>query len=104
MNRNGISQLTWLQYRENLIKSSPENRQLLEKIESSDFVVCLDDSKPITRDESSRACWHGDGRNRFFDKPLQFIVFENGKAGFMGEHSCMDGMVTCRLNEYICDG
>ncbi|KAG1382409.1 hypothetical protein G6F61_002291 [Rhizopus arrhizus] len=94
----------WTEYRENLIKSSPENRQLLEKIESSDFVVCLDDSKPITRDESSRACWHGDGRNRFFDKPLQFIVFENGKAGFMGEHSCMDGMVTCRLNEYICDG
>ncbi|KAG1053835.1 hypothetical protein G6F46_002130 [Rhizopus delemar] len=94
----------WTEYRDNLIKSSPENRQLLEKIESSDFVVCLDDSKPITRDESSRACWHGDGRNRFFDKPLQFIVFENGKAGFMGEHSCMDGMATCRLNEYICDG
>ncbi|CEI91232.1 Putative Carnitine O-acetyltransferase [Rhizopus microsporus] len=75
-----------------------------EYIESSDFVICLDDSKPVTRDEGSRACWHGDGRNRFFDKPLQFIVFENGKAGFMGEHSCMDGMATCRLNEFVCDG
>lgn len=57
----------------------------------------------MTRDEGSRACWHGDGRNRFFDKPLQFIVFDNGKAGFMGEHSCMDGTATCRLNEYVCD-
>ncbi|CAO3678708.1 unnamed protein product [Rhizopus stolonifer] len=94
----------WTEHRENLINASPENRSLLDKIESSDFIICLDDSKPITRDEGSRACWHGDGRNRFFDKPLQFIVFENGKAGFAGEHSCMDGMATCRLNEYVCDG
>lgn len=25
------------------------------------------------------------------DKPLQWIVFANGEAGFIGEHSCMDG-------------
>lgn len=67
--------------------ANPENANLLEKVESSDFVICLDDQTPVTRDEGSRACWHGDGRNRFFDKPLQFIVFENGKAGFMGEVS-----------------
>ena len=63
----------------------PENKKLLEKIESASFVVCLDDFEPVTRDESCRACWHGDGRNRFFDKPLQFIIYDNGKAGFMGE-------------------
>lgn len=84
-----------------MIAAHPDNKTLLEKIESSSFVMCLDDSKPITRDEGSRACWHGDARNRFFDKPLQFIVFENGKAGFNGEHSCMDGTATCRLNEYV---
>ncbi|KAI9347533.1 acyltransferase ChoActase/COT/CPT [Pilaira anomala] len=94
----------WTEYRENLVSANPENAKLLEKVESSDFVICLDDQTPVTRDEGSRACWHGDGRNRFFDKPLQFIVFENGKAGFMGEHSCMDGTATCRLNEYVCDG
>ncbi|GAA5814091.1 hypothetical protein MFLAVUS_007581 [Mucor flavus] len=94
----------WTEYRENLVAANPENATLLEKVESSDFVICLDDQTPVTRDEGSRACWHGDGRNRFFDKPLQFIVFENGKAGFMGEHSCMDGTNTCRLNEYVCEG
>ncbi|KAI8061277.1 acyltransferase ChoActase/COT/CPT [Thamnidium elegans] len=94
----------WTEYRENLVAANPENANLLEKVESSDFVICLDDQTPVTRDEGSRACWHGDGRNRFFDKPLQFIVFENGKAGFMGEHSCMDGTNTCRLNEYVCEG
>lgn len=28
------------------------------------------------------------------------IVFENGKSGFMGEHSCMDGTPTLRMNEF----
>jgi carnitine O-acetyltransferase len=30
-----------------------------------------------------RALWHGDGCNRFFDKPMQYIVGPNGQAGFM---------------------
>ncbi|KAI7857913.1 acyltransferase ChoActase/COT/CPT [Circinella umbellata] len=94
----------WTEYRETLLAANPENKKLLEQIESASFVVCLDDSTPVTRDEGSRACWHGNGSNRFFDKPLQFIVFDNGKAGFNGEHSCMDGTATCRLNEYVTDG
>ncbi|KAI8385598.1 acyltransferase ChoActase/COT/CPT [Blakeslea trispora] len=94
----------WTDYRDLLLAANPLNKQIMDKIETASFVVCLDDLTPNTRDEFVRANWHGDGRNRFFDKPLQFIVFENGKAGFMGEHSCMDGTATCRLNEYICDG
>ena len=35
--------------------------------------------------QACRALWHGDGRNRFFDKSIQLIVFSNGKAGFNGE-------------------
>lgn len=93
----------WADNRDLLLAAHPQNKELLEKIESSSFVVCLDDSKPVTRDQVSRGCWHGDGRNRFYDKPVQFIVFENGKAGFLGEHSSMDGTPTCRLSDYICD-
>lgn len=29
------------------------------------------------------------------------IVFENGKSGFNGEHSCMDGTPTSRLNDWL---
>lgn len=32
---------------------------------------------------------------------LSVIVFENGKSGFLGEHSCMDGTPTLRLNEFV---
>ncbi|CAG8458610.1 2849_t:CDS:2 [Acaulospora morrowiae] len=92
----------WTNYRNLLLSASPENEKLLKKIESSVFAVCLDDTTPVTRDELSHACWVGDGRNRFFDKSLQFIIFENGKAGFCGEHSSMDGTPTCRLNDFIC--
>ncbi|KAI8868308.1 acyltransferase ChoActase/COT/CPT [Ramicandelaber brevisporus] len=91
----------WTDYRQALIAASPQNAALLSKIETAAFVVCLDSSSPVTRDELSRACWHGDGRNRFFDQALQFIVYENGKAGFMGEHSRMDGTPTCRLNDFV---
>ena len=82
------------------------------------IVVCLDDTKPITREETSWACWVGDGKNRFYDKHqctrhfifcsslrrltvLIVIVFENGKSGFLGEHSCMDGTPTLRMNEFV---
>ena len=29
------------------------------------------------------------------------VVFENGKSGFLGEHSCMDGTPTLRMNEFM---
>jgi carnitine O-acetyltransferase len=73
----------------------------LEAIEASSFIVCLDDASPVTLEERAHQYWHGDGSNRWFDKPLQFIVNDNGTAGFMGEHSMMDGTPTHRLNDYV---
>lgn len=91
----------WTDAREALLQASPKNKQSLEKIEGSMIVVCLDDTKPVSRESISSACWTGNGRNRFFDKQ-QLLVFENGRSGFLGEHSCMDGTTTLRLNEFIC--
>ena len=34
----------------------------------------------------------------------EFIVFDNGKAGFNGEHSMMDATPTSRICEFICEG
>lgn len=38
-------------------------------------------------------------RNRWMDKPCQFVVADDGAAGFVGEHSVMDGTPTA----YLCD-
>ncbi|KAG9244198.1 acyltransferase ChoActase/COT/CPT [Calycina marina] len=91
----------WTDARHILIKAHSSNAQSLKTIESASFVVCLDDASPVTLEERSHQYWHGDGANRWFDKPLQFIVNDNGTAGFMGEHSMMDGTPTHRLSDYV---
>jgi carnitine O-acetyltransferase len=91
----------WTDMRERLIKTNPSNEAALEQIQAASFVVCLDDAAPITLHERARQYWHGDGSNRWFDKPLQFIINENGTSGFNGEHSMMDGTPTHRLNDYV---
>ncbi|KAG4025647.1 hypothetical protein MFRU_053g00160 [Monilinia fructicola] len=91
----------WTDAREVLLKANPSNAKILKEIESASFVVCLDDAAPVTLEERAHQYWHGDGANRWFDKPLQFIINNNGTAGFMGEHSMMDGTPTHRLNDYV---
>uniref|UniRef100_A0A0K3CET4 Nucleolar GTP-binding protein 2 n=2 Tax=Rhodotorula toruloides TaxID=5286 RepID=A0A0K3CET4_RHOTO len=91
---------TWTQARTNLIQHDAQNEKLLERIESAIIVVSLDSNSPYTREEHSWGLWVGDGKDRWFDKH-QLIVFENGKSGFNGEHSCMDGTPTSRLNDWL---
>lgn len=85
---------------ENMTKS-PVNTASLESIFASSFVICLDDNSPVTIEEKSQNCWHGDGENRFFDKPLEFFISKNGNSGFLGEHSRMDATPTVQLNNTI---
>jgi carnitine O-acetyltransferase len=87
--------------RENLLAASPLNAATLKEIEASSFIVALDSATPVTLEERAHAYWHGDGANRWYDKPLQFIINDNGTAGFMGEHSMMDGTPTHRLCDTV---
>lgn len=80
----------WASAREQLVADG--NEELLERAEAAALTVCLDDHAPEKKADVARALWHGDGRNRYFDKPVQIVVFRNGKAGLVGEHSMMDGM------------
>lgn len=97
----GINRDNAVRGRAALLAAHASNADALREIESASFVVCLDDASPITMEERAHAYWHGDGANRWYDKPLQFIVNDNGTAGFMGEHSMMDGTPTHRLNDYV---
>ncbi|CAK7211530.1 Carnitine O-acetyltransferase mitochondrial [Sporothrix bragantina] len=91
----------WADARKALIEASPINAESLKAIDSAAFLVCLDEAAPVTFEERAHQYWHGNGSNRWFDKPLQFIVCDNGTAGFMGEHSMMDGTPTHRLNDWV---
>ena len=61
------------------------------------------DTSPETREEVGRALLHSDGKNRFWDKSMQLVFFENGKGGYLGEHSMMDGTTTTRMVNYVLD-
>lgn len=90
---------TWADARDELVRNG--NESVLRAIESAVVIVNLDDSAPVSRTEVAAALWHGDGRNRFYDKCIQFAVFENGKAGLLGEHSMLDGMPMARYADYL---
>jgi carnitine O-acetyltransferase len=93
----------WTDAREILLKVHPNNATALAEVEAASFVVCLDEASPVTLTERAKHYLYGNGQNRWFDKPAQFIINDNGTAGFNGEHSMMDGTSTHRLNDYVCD-
>eukprot|EP00949_MAST-11_sp_MAST-11-sp1_P004559 g4559.t1 len=77
------------------------NRSFLEAVQRSIFCICLDDSNPLCREDVSRLLWHGDATQRWFDKTIQIVVFENGKAGLVGEHSQFDGLPMSALANFM---
>ncbi|KIK61686.1 hypothetical protein GYMLUDRAFT_166051 [Collybiopsis luxurians FD-317 M1] len=93
------------------LASSTHNSQILDAIHSSAFIISLEEGAPTSPEQRSRFLWHGqisNGQavglqNRWVDKPCQFIVYDNMYAGFMGEHSIMDGTPTVRLCDEVLD-
>ncbi|KAJ2786128.1 Carnitine O-acetyltransferase mitochondrial [Coemansia javaensis] len=88
---------SWHAARESLLAAAPENARSLRTLESAAFVVSLEPTAPATADELARACYCGDGTNRYFDKNFQILVFANGRYGFNGEHSLTDATTDMRL-------
>ncbi|XP_048586991.1 carnitine O-acetyltransferase isoform X2 [Nematostella vectensis] len=93
------------------------NRANFEMIESSICILCLDKPCPpstqvpsITECPSDsvtgRQTLHGDGieynsLNRWFDKPNQFTVSEDGHCGVCYEHTCAEAPTVGRMWEEI---
>ena len=93
----------WAEKRTSLLAIREENHSALAEVENAAFVLCLDRNSPEAIEDVSKMLLHGDGQDRFFDKALQFIVFNNGKTGINFEHSGVDGSVMLRLVGYIYD-
>jgi carnitine O-acetyltransferase len=93
----------WAASRANLLQTSANNRDAMTAIEDAAFALCLDENTPEEITEVSKQLLHGDGKDRFFDKSLQFIVFKNGKTGINFEHTGVDGSVMLRLVAHIYD-
>lgn len=66
--------------------------EALEILQSGAILLNLDDESPVSRQELGDLYWTGgskSGENRWFDKSIQIMVTNNGKAGLIAEHSMM---------------
>uniref|UniRef100_A0A3B3BDI2 Choline O-acetyltransferase n=1 Tax=Oryzias melastigma TaxID=30732 RepID=A0A3B3BDI2_ORYME len=97
----------WAEARSILIREST-NRDSLDMIERSMCLLCLDEASGPELSDATRATLmlHGggapkNGGNRWYDKPMQFVVGEDGCCGVVCEHSPFEGIVLVQCSEYL---
>ncbi|KAL3921881.1 MAG: hypothetical protein SGILL_002511 [Bacillariaceae sp.] len=95
----------WARGREDILKvGGIAMKDALERLESGAILLNLDDEAPVSRQECGNLFWTGSlksGENRWFDKSIQIMVANNGKAGLIAEHSMMDGMPVINFANYL---
>lgn len=79
----------WARHRDELLRDA-RNAQTLSLLEKALFVVCLD---PGVTAGLSANLHDGNSHNRFYDKSMQIVVMEQGKAGLCFERAAVDGSV-----------
>jgi len=92
----GVNRDRWADAHGHLVASSPTNVATLREIHHAAFVIALDEATPDPwkgereLEAWSKLLWTGgaEGGNRWWDKPLQWVVYRNGETGCIGEHSC----------------
>ena len=91
-----IKRASWAVVRQGIAALDPENARSLDLLNSALFIVCLDETAPANIEAGSQNALHGDGKNRWFDKPLQLIFTANGYSSINVEHVGIDGFVIMR--------
>ncbi|XP_028584281.2 choline O-acetyltransferase [Podarcis muralis] len=97
----------WAEARTILVEDST-NRDSLDMIERSICLVCLDSPSGEEPTDTNMALQllHGggyskNGANRWYDKPMQFVVGRDGVCGTVCEHSPFDGIVLVQCIEHL---
>ena len=91
----------WAKTRTDLKAASAQNQTNLDLIETALFVINLDDVTPSSELAACDDLLHGGPGNRWYDKALQLIVFENGWAGINIEHCGLDGTTILNFVDHI---
>jgi len=95
----------WANAREKLLQAGGlVMEDALECLQSGAILLNLDDEAPVSRQECGELFWTGglkSGPNRWFDKSIQIMVTDNGKAGLIAEHSMMDGMPVINFSDFV---
>uniref|UniRef100_A0A673AS02 Peroxisomal carnitine O-octanoyltransferase n=1 Tax=Sphaeramia orbicularis TaxID=375764 RepID=A0A673AS02_9TELE len=106
---DGVAALTteertrWAKAREHLISIDPHNKTILETIQSSLFVISLDETKPYSTPEKLHKCTAltGNPTIRWGDKSYNSIIYADGTCGSNCDHAPYDAMVLVSLCWYV---
>ncbi|XP_077455304.1 peroxisomal carnitine O-octanoyltransferase-like isoform X3 [Stigmatopora argus] len=108
---HGVAALTtdqrtrWAKAREHLISIDPHNETILETIQSSLFIISLDDAKPYSSAENytniAVEALKGNPTNRWGDKSYNSLVFSDGTFGSNCDHSPYDAMIMVSMCWYV---
>lgn len=91
-----MKRAAWAVVRQGIETLDAENTRCFDLLDSALFVVCLDDTAPANLAAAAQTALHGNGKNRWFDKPLQLIFTANGCSAINVEHVGIDGFVIMR--------
>ncbi|XP_072026451.1 carnitine O-palmitoyltransferase 2, mitochondrial-like isoform X2 [Amphiura filiformis] len=87
----------WASLRTQLVNTSARNTEVLDKIDTAVYCLCLDETAPEEAEDMNRNMLYGDGANRWFDKSFQLIICKNGLTACNFEHSWGDGVAVLRF-------
>lgn len=87
----------WASLRQQLESSSGKNSEILDKIDTAAYCLCLDDTAPVEAEDMNRNMLYGNGANRWFDKSFQLIICKNGLMAVNFEHAWGDGVAMLRF-------
>ncbi|PSN42557.1 Peroxisomal carnitine O-octanoyltransferase [Blattella germanica] len=92
---------TWAKNRLHLESLGAQNATILNTIDCAMFVLSLDSDPAPTSSDIGQLSLCGDLTNRWADKSLDCVVFENGVEGILSEHTAYDGMVSIYVMLYV---
>ncbi|KFM68406.1 Peroxisomal carnitine O-octanoyltransferase, partial [Stegodyphus mimosarum] len=84
---------SWAKNREWLLQIHPENELHMETINTALSIIVLDDAEPTDLTRIVRETLAGDGSNRWADKSVTNLIFNNGAFGLISDHTPFDGLV-----------
>ncbi|GAA6101756.1 uncharacterized protein LOC117596403 [Tachysurus ichikawai] len=94
---SALNRQAWYAFREEILKSGGEAAESLEVMESAILALSLEDcSAPVDLANTLSVVRLGGGNSkslRYYDKVVNMVVFKDGVAGMLFEHSALDGMV-----------
>ncbi|KAL8579049.1 hypothetical protein ACOMHN_035988 [Nucella lapillus] len=96
-----LERTQWAKMRSSLLACHPDNFHSLQCLESALVVVGMDDYSPRDVDDLCLQAMFGDPSNKWFDKSMNFISYQNGMIICNCDHSPMDGMMLVSSTYYV---